>query len=95
MANKTEGVKELVQDVLSTFSEPYGEDIILEVCQAIEENQEWLRRYEELNDELNDGVVNQWAGHYVKSETGQESLRVVSAKGKSGLIKSYTKLGRG
>ena len=90
MSNKTEGVKLLVQDVLVTFSEPYGVDIILEVRQAIENNVDWHRRYQELSDELSDGVVNQWIGKYVKAETGLEDLRVVSAKGKS-----YTKLGRG
>lgn len=95
MAKKTEGVKALVQDVLATFSEPYGEDIILDVCLAIENNADWHRRYQELSDELSDGVVNQWIGRYVRAETGLETLRVVPAKGKSGLIKWYTKLGRG
>ena len=95
MDKKTEGVKALVQDVLATFSEPYGEDIILNVCLAIEKNDDWHRRYKELSNELSDGVVNQWIGRYVKAETGLESLREVSAKGKSKLIQSYTKLGRG
>ena len=95
MAKKTEGVQVLVQDVLATFSEPYDEDIILEVRQAIENNVDWHRRYQELSDELSNGVVNQWIGKYVKSETGLDDLRVASVKGKSGLIKSYTKLGRG
>lgn len=40
MDKKTKGVKILVQNVLVTFSEPYGEDIILEVCVAIEKNPE-------------------------------------------------------
>ena len=94
MAKKTDGVKNLVQDVLATFSEPYGEDITLEVCQAIEENPEWLKHYQNLSHELSDWVVNNWIGQYVKVEAGLESLREVSAKGKSKLIKSYTKLGR-
>ena len=89
MAKKTEGVKALVQDVLATFSEAYGEDIILDVRQAIENNVDWHRRYQELSDELSNGVVNQWIGKYVKAETGLDDLRVASAKGKS-----YTKLGR-
>jgi hypothetical protein len=95
MAKKTEGVKALVQDVLATFSESYGEDIILDVCLAIENAPNWTRRYKDLSDELSDWVVNNWIGKYVRAETGLETLRVVSAKGKSGLIKSYTKLGRG
>ena len=95
MAKKTEGVKALVQDVLATFSEPYDEDVILDVCLAIENDVDWHRRYQELSDELSDGVVNIMIGKYVRAETGLESLRVASAKGKSGLVKSYTKLGRG
>lgn len=94
MTNKTEGVKELVKDVLASFSEPYGEDITLEVCLAIEENAAWENRYEELSDELSDWVVHNRIGRYVKEITGLDSLRQVSAQGKCGLIKSYTKLGR-
>ena len=94
MTKKTEGVQILVQDVLATFSEPYGEDIILDVCLEIEKTDDWHRRYKELSDELSDWVVNNWIGKYVRAETGLETLRVVSAKGKNGLIKSYTKLGR-
>lgn len=42
MAKKTEGVQLLVQDVLQTFNEPYGEDIIEDVCRAIQNNPEWF-----------------------------------------------------
>ncbi len=99
MANKTDGVKILVQEVLAAaFSEsPYSEDIILDVCNAIydkDRHPEWRRRYDELSDDLRYGwVVNNWVGQYVKDETGLNSLRKVSTKGKSKIIKSYTKLG--
>lgn len=62
MARKTEGVRQLVQDVLETFSEPYGEDIIEDVCLAIEDHPEWMQRYRELSDELRSWVVNNWIG---------------------------------
>ena len=53
MQQKTEGVRILVQDVLrEKFSEPYSEDIIRDVCFAIESNSDWRRRYNELGSEL-------------------------------------------
>lgn len=91
MPNKTEGVRILVQDVLQTFSEPYNEDVIDEVCLAIEVNPEWRRRYDELSDELRAWVVNNWIGQYTKEITGLNTVREVDAK-KSKLIKNYTKL---
>jgi len=94
MARKTEGVKMLVQDILAArFSEIYDEDLILNICKAIEDNPEWRRRYDELSDDLRGWVVNNWIGRYAKAETGLHSLREVSAKGKSNIITAYTKLG--
>jgi len=95
MTNRTKGVKILVQDVLAIMPKPYGEDIILDVCMAIEHNPTWRRRYDELCDELRDAVVNSLIGQLVKEETGLVSLREVSTKGKSHIIRSYTKLGHG
>ena len=91
--NRTQGVKILVCDVLAIMTKPYGEDIILDVYMAIEHNPEWRRRYDELCDDLRDAVVNPLIGQLVKEETGLASLREVSTKGKSHIIKSYTKLG--
>ena len=98
MNNKTEGVEILVRDVLATFSESYGEDIILEVFIAIEKNLEWRMRYNslsnDLSDDLTDDIINNWVGKYVKDQTGLNSLRESSAAGKCSLITKYTKLGR-
>lgn len=91
MPKKTEGVYLLVEDVLRTFSEPYGEDIIEDVCLAIENNPDWRRRYNELSEELRHWVVNNWIGQYTKAITGLRSLREVDAK-RSNLITAYTKL---
>jgi hypothetical protein len=93
MTNKTEGVKILVQDVLATIPEPYGEDIILKVFQEIEGNPEWHRRYKSLSNDLADWIINNWIGKYVKDQTGLNSLREVSAKEQCSLITSYMKLG--
>ncbi len=92
MTNRTKGVKTLVQDVLAIMPKPYNEDIILDVCIAIEHNPEWRRRYDELCDNLRDSTVNTWIGQYVKDETGLSSLREVQSKGKCHIITSYTKL---
>ena len=98
MDKKTEGVEILVKDVLATIPEPYGEDIILEVCQKIEGNPEWRRRYNslsnDLGDDLTDDTINNWIGKYVKDQTRLNSLREVSANGQCSLITSYTKLGK-
>ena len=70
MARKTAGVEELVQDVLRTFSPPYGEDIIEEVCLAIEHDPAWRKRYDQLGDELSLWVVNCWIGRYGRTMNG-------------------------
>jgi hypothetical protein len=79
--------------VLVIMPKPYSEDIILDVCMAIEHNPEWRRRYDELCDDLRDSVVNPLISQYVKEETGLISLREVSTKGKSHILRTYTKLG--
>jgi hypothetical protein len=93
MANKTEGVNILVQDVLRTaLREPYGEDVILEVFQAIKNNPDFAKRYAELSDELSDWVVNNWIGKYTKALVRMKSLRKVKAP-VGYFISSYMKLG--
>jgi hypothetical protein len=92
---RTKGVRLLVKEVLAIFPKPYGEDIILDVCMAIEHNPNWRRRYDELCDELRDAVVNAEISQIVKDDTGLVELRKVSTKGKSHILKSYTKLGQG
>lgn len=91
MANKTEGVRILVQDVLRTISKPYKEDIILNVFKKLEKG-DWRRRYDLLIDELGMYGINPWIGKYTKELTGLNNLRIVPAP-KGSLIKSYTKLG--
>ena len=93
MTNRNKGVKILIHDVLAIMPKPYNEDIILDVCMAIEHNPEWRRRYDELCDDLRDSVVNPLISQYVKEETGLISLREVSTKGKSHILRTYTKLG--
>jgi len=92
MSRKTEGVKILVQDALQNFSEPYGEDIIRDVCLQIEGDADLKRRYDELKEAHKKDVVNNWIGKYTKELTGLKSLREVPAGDDVTIIASYTKL---
>jgi len=93
-SNRTNGVKTLVREVLAIFPNPYGEDIVLDVYMAIEHNPAWRDRYERLCDELRDAVVNPLIGELVQEETGLSPMYEVSTKGKSHIVKKYSKLGR-
>jgi hypothetical protein len=88
---KTEGVQLLVQAILRTRKEPYGEDIILEVFKDIVDYPNWQQRYKELSDELRLWVVNNWIGKYTKEITGLRAGKQVAST-ECDLIKSYTKL---
>jgi len=91
MIRKTQGVYDLVEEVLKAIPQPHGEDIIEEVCLAIEDNPRYFQRYQELSSDLRYWVVNNWIGQYVRKITGKQSIREVTAK-RSKLITGYTKL---
>jgi hypothetical protein len=92
MTNVTEGVRLLVEEVYRTMPDPQDEHIIRGVFFAIEDNPQWIRRYQQLCRELTTDVVNQWGGRYVKELSGLNSVREVDAE--SGhIIKNYTILG--
>ena len=91
MSNKTQGVRELVGEVLRTIPEPYSEDVIRDVCVEIENHTRWLRRYNRLVDELGKNVVNQWIGQYTKILTGLQTDAQVDFE-PDHIIGSYTKL---
>ena len=93
IARKTLGVQSLVQEILAArFSEPYGQDIIFDVCLEIEKNPAWFQRYGQLKDELSRDVVNNWIGKYVKEMTGLRDIREAGVAA-GHIVKSYTKLG--
>jgi hypothetical protein len=86
----TQGVQDLVRDVLATLPRPHSEDIIDEVCVAIESNAKWHAEYTLLSSQLRDWVVNNWIGQYVARELGRQ--RGAQATATSSLILSYSKL---
>jgi hypothetical protein len=98
----TTPVLRLVQDVLRTkFSPPYPEDITEQVCLAIEGNPQWLRQYETLvadaisrKPDTGLDVINNSIGRWVKKEAGMVTVKQ-GVKSKSGIIKTYSRLGHG
>jgi hypothetical protein len=91
MARKTQGVYDLVAEILGTMPAPYGEDVIEDVCVAIETSPGLFVRYQGLCEDLRQWVVNNWIGKYVKERTGKTTIREVQAK-KAKIITAYTKL---
>jgi hypothetical protein len=90
MAVSTTGVRELVQEVLSTLPTPLTADVIDDVCVAIENNPRWMSRYRELSSNLRHWVVNNWIGRYVTAITGR--VRGEPSTPRSRLISSYSRL---
>ena len=70
-----EEIESLVQNILSSYEEPWPTDIIDQVFCAIEENPEWLELYWRVVRELDaqgkkgQQVVNQYIGRRVKQLT--------------------------
>lgn len=91
MPLKTEGVRLLVQDVLQTLPQPYGEDVIEDVFCEIEKTPQWRKRYNELVEELTLLVVNSAIGRHTKALIGFDTLREVDVR-RTRLSKNYSKL---
>ena len=91
-----EEIEILVQEILSSYGEPWPEDITDCVFLAIEENPEWLDLYwrivRELDAQEKNGqqIVNQYIGRCVRQlTTGRNLGRSYSPR--SSLIQSYEK----
>ena len=93
-ANKTAGIKALVEDVLDELPRPYTEDVIDDVFYAIESHPDWLARYEKECERLGKRwVVNNWTASWTAYFMDRVGEREVPAK-RSTLIESYSKLDR-
>jgi len=90
MPNRTEGVKTLIDEALATLLQPYSEDVIDEVCLAIEANPQWLTEYRSMCNELGVMVVNQAIGQWTSKAVGRTGDHQVPAR--STIIESYSKL---
>ncbi len=86
-------VGQLVQEVLDSLSEPWGENVTDRVCMAIERNSYWLECYNQLVTEHGKHAVNSQIGHSTLQLTDLRNLGT-HQEAKSSLIKTYTRLGR-
>ena len=89
MPQKTQGVYDLVNEVLGSIPRPYSEDIVDEICLAIENNPSWLKRYHILADEFGVGIVNNRIGHATSNIAGLKSTGIVKAS-RSKLFRQHT-----
>jgi hypothetical protein len=92
-------VIDLVRDVLASMrSYPFPEDIIDQLCLAIENDRDWRERYDSLVEHYSskgkDGklTVNSNIGWYTRDITGLANLGT-RGTAKSSLITSYSRLG--
>jgi hypothetical protein len=92
-------VIDLVRDVLASLrSYPYPEDIIDQLCLAIEANPQWQDRYDNLVEHYSSKgkhgklTVNSNVGWYTRDETGLVNLGT-KGTAKSSLITSFSRLG--
>ena len=85
-------VRDLVEEIMRTFQEPYSEDIIDNVFSKIEDNSGWAKKYNAILNERGKLFTNTQIGKSVKEQTGLNTLSFPN-KPKSSLITSYSKLG--
>ena len=89
--NKTLEINESVEGILKKWNKQFDEDLILKVCQEIENSPAWLHRYKELCDIQTKNVTNQFIGFYVKKISGGKRIKQVPTD-QCKIIGSYTKL---
>jgi hypothetical protein len=86
-------VSRLVDEVLTLINQPWPEDITDQVSIAIEQNHNWLNRYNQLVRIYGKSSVNQQIGRSTLQITGLRNLGIRD-KAESSLIETYTRLGR-
>ena len=89
--NKTDDIKDFVNEVLMSIPDPYGEDIIDELFLKVKGDSEYLRTYNQLVDSHTKRVTNQLIGKYTQRITGLNSHERVQAT-RGNLNRIYTKL---
>ena len=88
---KTEGVRNLVKEVLASLPEKLlTEDVTDEVLFIIEKNRR--EDYKKLVSQLGRDVVNQWIGQWTKDLLDAETIQNAVPSKKNGLSGDYTTL---
>jgi len=86
---KTQDILDLVREVLNNIPEPWPNDIIDQVCLAIERNAVWNNLYNQLKAIYGIDVLNQMIGRHTFALSGfNQSGPVRPAKSK--IIKTYS-----
>jgi hypothetical protein len=91
MTGTTAGVYDLVRDAIQTVPTPYTEDVIEDVCVAIEGDPQFMKRYNALVASLGKMVTNNAIGTHAKALSGMQTVKQVPAT-RAKIIGSYTKL---
>mgnify|MGYP001575223190 CR=1 FL=1 len=88
----TEEIEEMVIEILRRYNKSYPQDITDQVFLTIERDSNKRRRYEVFAGQ-DMATANAWIGRVVKEYTGLK-VKGICEKPESGLIKSYSILGR-
>ena len=91
MTGKTADVYVLVSDAIKSVPKPYTEDVIEDVCLAIEADANLMKRYMALCGTLGKHVTNNAIGRHAKTLAAMQTVRQVPAT-RSKIVGSYSKL---
>ena len=86
---KTQDIYDLVREVLHTIPQPWPNDIIDQVCLAVERNTVWLSRYNQLMAIHGRYILNQMIGRHTDKLTDFNHSGPVKPA-ESRLIKTYS-----
>ena len=86
-------IRQLVEEIMQRFEEPYSEDIIDEVFSMIQAESKWLTRYETIVAGYGKRTVNPQIGKLVKDYTRLNTISYPNKPESSNLIQNYSKLG--
>jgi hypothetical protein len=86
---KTESIKRLMDDVLSSLPRPYTEHVIEDVFCAIELTTKWHKRYDDLCEEFGKTVTNTLGGYWIGRALGKVGKRQITSR-RSKLLGSYS-----
>jgi hypothetical protein len=86
---KTESIKQLMDEALSSLPQPYTENVIEDVFYEIELNANWYKRYSDLCAEFGKNVTNSLGGYWIGRSLGKVGNRQTTSR-RSKLIGAYS-----
>lgn len=91
---KTQGIKDLVEEVLAALPSTACPHVIRDVFIQIERRPEWRARYDLECGSLNQWVVNNWIGKWTRHYVGHRGPKRQVPMKECTLATSYSVLGR-